>query len=317
LPNGDAGKLGKVPVGLIQITSGNPESGTPVFIPPLPETTSANAPESITSAPAPSSAPAPAPAPAPTPAPPYEFRFYGAPFLKTLYTRVVGLLTAPPYEFTVYGVPVVKTWCALGAGLLTAMAVFGLWDFIASRFIPPRAINPKKWFFDQETNEYYRITATDREGLLFDRSTHRDRFTEFLLRRNDLKRARLLVLGTYAAITIFVYLMMDEAHIIHITEAPRLELSAYGWLFLFGFIALVAIGGFFGAFSSWLGGELWCLNAKDRHVGPVPVPPPSPGDILDHNTRKDARQPEIDDIERLLRDREGGGNGEPKYKLKA
>jgi len=298
LPNGDAGKLGKVPVGLIQITSGNPESGTPVFIPPLPETTSAKAPESITSAPAPSSAPAPAPAP--TPAPPYEFRFYGVPFLKTLYTRVVGLLTAPPYEFTFYGVPVVKTWQTLGVGIFLAMVAFGLWDFVASRFLPPRRINPKKWFYDQETGEYYRITSTDRDGLLVDQSPYSKRYTFFLRKKSELKRARLMIIATYVVAPVFAYLMMDKAHIISITKAPQLELAWYGWLLLFGVIALMAGGLFISGFFVWLGGELWYLNAKERDLGPPPIPPRGLEDVERQKAYGDANAAGVADIHAAL-----------------
>ena len=52
----------------------------------------------------------------------------------------------PEDEFTIYGVPVVKTWQTLGVGIFLAMVAFGLWDFVASRFLPRAGSTPKNGF---------------------------------------------------------------------------------------------------------------------------------------------------------------------------
>ena len=136
---------------------------------------------------------------------------------------------------------------------------------------------------------------------MVDQSPYSERYTCFLRKKSELKRARLVVIATYVVAPVFAYLMMDKAHIISITKAPHLELAWYGWLLLFGVIALMAGGLFISGFFVWLGGELWCLKAKDSHVGPAPVPPRGLKDVEQRKTHGEGRFATREEIHRAAR----------------
>ncbi len=167
-----------------------------------------------------------------------------------------------------------------------------------------QAIDMSKWELN-ENGQYYRVTYRKGKDVLYDTaSTYEQRAIDWI----QTKRWH----GRYGwGLVLSVIICIG---IVRLAESTPNSVDRGGLTMLFGLVCFLGI--FF--FIGWLGGLLILSRGRGNFVGPEPIAPPTLDEALSHNTRNDARQPDIAAIERALRAREGhGGDGEPQYKFKA
>ena len=167
-----------------------------------------------------------------------------------------------------------------------------------------QAIDMSKWELN-ENGQYYRVTYRKGKDVLYDTaSTYEQRAIDWIQTKRWHRRY-----GWGVVLSALICI-----GIIRLAESTPNSADRGGLTMLFGFVC------FFGVLFliNWLGGLLILSRGRGNFVGPAPIAPPTLDEALSHNTRNDARQPDIDAIERALRAREGrGGDGEPQYKFKA
>jgi len=157
-------------------------------------------------------------------------------------------------------------------------------------------INPKHWYHDQATGEYHRIASTRGQHFTYNRDNYRDRSVRWFQRANEAERTAggLVVAGL--AVLCF---------------AKYIEFSSHGgralWMDLSGFVGVAVI---------WVGAWRWALAERGRWdmVGPVATERRVER-TQTNDTRQSAGQPDLDEIDRALRSREGGPSTEPRFRV--
>jgi hypothetical protein len=163
-----------------------------------------------------------------------------------------------------------------------------------------------KWAQD-ESGQWFRVTYRNGEDVLYDRSKpYEERVVGWVKTKRYVKKWGWI--GFLSAICFIIsYFLMDDGRTLH----NYVDLAARGVFCFAGASTFIS-------FLNWSVAGSYLAEGEANFVGPAPIAPPTLDESLSHNTRNDARQPDIDDIERALRAREGrGGDGEPQYKFKA
>ncbi len=147
------------------------------------------------------------------------------------------------------------------------IVVLGLSFAIRTFFRPnTKYIDPKKWWLDPIIGEYYPVTFISNDGILVNRISYSERYTNYLKEKKSLiwLRWRLpawtLIAIACGYITLFVWYSNNLK--------PPLS---YILLFIFGVSAVtVSIGTFISA-NAWVIAEIAHIGSKERNVGPPPI----------------------------------------------
>lgn len=188
-----------------------------------------------------------------------------------------------------------------------AVVVIGIEGVFALK--AERGHDKRKWALDENTGEYKRVAYRRGKHIVVDSQTYNERKLEQLQRLHQIDLMGKI--GAFFCVIAAAVYVAERFNVPLVTPVlvPSGNLNAPLGIW-FRLPALFGFAGFLG----------WAVHGffeSMRDIGSPPIAPRG-DDILSHNARNDARQPDIDDIERALRAREGGGGGgEPRYKLKA